>query len=81
MRRPVAGQFTRDTVARSQDAYRLDRILAALERSQDHLIPALCDMLPEVLSGERDGQPLTTRVLTYELHEAYHAGRLELLCS
>lgn len=54
-------------------------ILAALERSQERLLPRLRGMTETDLAAPAEGGTLGNRLAFFYFHEAYHAGQVGLL--
>ncbi len=63
------------------NAYALERILADLDRTQDNLVAALHGLSARDLAALRGDKALAVELLTYGLHEAYHARQTALLRS
>lgn len=60
-------------------AHWIECILTDLDQAREHLLTALRGVAPEALQVTRDDETLDTKLLSYGLHEAYHAGQVELL--
>ncbi|MDP9368193.1 MAG: DinB family protein [Chloroflexota bacterium] len=57
----------------------VERLIEDLHRTQEHLLPALAQLTPEVLASPAGEKTLGVELHRYALHEAFHAGQLELL--
>lgn len=55
------------------------RLIEDLHRTQEHLLPALARLTPEALASPAGETTLGVELHSYALHEAFHAGQLELL--
>jgi hypothetical protein len=54
-------------------------LLADLDRTQDQLLAALERVTMPDLDITKNGQTIGEQLTTYAVHEAYHAGQLEIL--
>lgn len=66
-------------VVGGEDALRLERLLADLDRSQEQLVAALARLSSEELAAVEDGKPLGAHLACYHSQEAYRAGQTEQL--
>ncbi len=65
-------------VTASEDAYLLETILEALDRSQKGILAALDGMTTDDMSQAKDDSTVGQQLAFLHFHEAYHSGQLEI---